>query len=185
MAEQILTNWASLDKDRSAVLLRYFNPVGSHISAMIGEDPRDIPNNLMPFISQVAVGKRDVLSVFGEDYDTPDGTALRDYIHVVDLARAHVAALDYAVSHAGPRPFNIGTGQSYSVREMVRAFERACGHAIPTRSAPRRAGDIAAMQSDPTRAREELGWTATHTLDDMTGSSWAWQSRNPNGYSDS
>lgn len=184
MAERILTDWTAAHPDRTAVLLRYFNPVGAHASAQIGEDPQDIPNNLMPFIAQVAVGKRDALHVFGDDYDTPDGTGLRDYIHVVDLARAHVAAIDYAAQATGARPFNIGTGQSYSVRDMVAAFERACGKTIPTQKAARRAGDIAAMQADATRANNELGWEATHGLDDMTASTWAWQSKNPNGYDD-
>ena len=136
----------------------------------------------MPFIAQVAVGKRPYLSIFGDDYDTPDGTGLRDYIHVVDLARAHVAALDYATKTTGARAFNIGTGQSYSVREMVAAFARASGCDIPVQVAPRRAGDIAAMQADASRAAAELGWTATHTLDDMTASTWAWQSTNLDGY---
>ncbi|MFQ1701962.1 UDP-glucose 4-epimerase GalE [Loktanella agnita] len=182
MAEQILTNWAKATSGTAAVLLRYFNPVGAHHSARIGEDPKDIPNNLMPFIAQVAVGKRDALSIFGDDYDTPDGTGLRDYIHVVDLARAHVAALDYTIAHTGARPFNIGTGQSYSVRDMVTAFEKASQCKIATRQVGRRAGDIAAMQADPSRAQTELSWSATHTLDDMTASTWAWQSANPDGY---
>ncbi len=182
MAEQILTDWSSAAADRTAVLLRYFNPVGAHASADIGEDPRDIPNNLMPFIAQVAVGKRAQLDIFGDDYDTPDGTGLRDYIHVVDLARAHVSALAYAAQNTGARPFNIGTGQNHSVREMVTAFEKASGRVIATRQCPRRAGDVAAMQADASRANRELGWTATHTLDDMAASTWAWQSRNPDGY---
>jgi UDP-glucose 4-epimerase len=182
MAERILTDWAAAFPDRTAVLLRYFNPVGAHASTQIGEDPKDIPNNLMPFIAQVAVGKRDALQIFGDDYDTPDGTGQRDYIHVVDLARAHVAAVSYAERATGARPFNIGTGQSYSVRDMVAAFERACGKPIATRQAPRRAGDIAAMQADAGRAATELGWTAHHDLDDMTASTWAWQSKNPDGY---
>ncbi|WP_110277915.1 UDP-glucose 4-epimerase GalE [Loktanella sp. PT4BL] len=182
MAEQILTDWAAADPARAAVLLRYFNPVGAHASAQIGEDPKDIPNNLMPFIAQVAVGKRAALQIFGDDYDTPDGTGLRDYIHVVDLARAHVAAIAYAEEATGARPFNIGTGQSYSVRDMVAAFERACGAPIKTRQVGRREGDIAAMQADASRANAELGWKATHDLDDMTSSTWAWQSANPDGY---
>jgi UDP-glucose 4-epimerase len=182
MAEQILTDWVAADPARSAVLLRYFNPVGAHPSADLGEDPRDIPNNLMPYIAQVAVGKRDQLSVFGNDYDTSDGTGLRDYIHVVDLARAHVAALGYAAKHSGARPFNVGTGQNYSVLDMVAAFEKASGRAIPTQIGPRRAGDVAAMLADATRARDELGWQATHGLDDMATSTWAWQSKNPDGY---
>jgi UDP-glucose 4-epimerase len=182
MAEQILTDWAAADPARAAVLLRYFNPVGAHASAQIGEDPKDIPNNLMPFIAQVAVGKRKALQVFGDDYDTPDGTGLRDYIHVVDLARAHVAAIRYAEKATGARPFNIGTGQSYSVRDMVAAFERACGAPIKTEQVGRREGDIAAMQADASRANAELGWKATHDLDAMTSSTWAWQSANPEGY---
>lgn len=182
MAEQMLTDWTKAQTGASAVLLRYFNPVGAHSSARIGEDPQDIPNNLMPFIAQVAVGKRDALTVFGDDFDTPDGTGLRDYIHVADLARAHVAALDYADTHTGARPFNIGTGESYSVRDMVAAFERSSGLKIPTKQAGRRAGDIAAMQADASRAKAELGWQSEHSLDDMTASTWAWQSANPNGY---
>lgn len=182
MAEKMLTDWTNAQADTSAVLLRYFNPVGAHASARIGEDPKDIPNNLMPYIAQVAVGKRDALTVFGDDYDTPDGTGQRDYIHVVDLARAHVAALDYACDHIGARPFNIGTGESYSVRDMVAAFERASGQKIPTKRAGRRAGDIAAMQADASRAKSEMGWQAALSLDDMTASTWAWQSSNPNGY---
>ncbi len=182
MAEQILTDWAATSPERTAVLLRYFNPVGAHASAQIGEDPTGVPDNLMPFIAQVAVGKRDALQVFGNDYDTPDGTGRRDYIHVVDLARAHVAALNYAQGATGARPFNIGTGQSYSVREMVAAFERACGKPIATKQVGRRAGDIAAMQADSSRANAELDWVATHDLDAMTASTWAWQSKNPDGY---
>ena len=185
MAEQILTHWTQASEGSAAVLLRYFNPVGAHASGQIGEDPREIPNNLMPFIAQVAVGKRDALQIYGDDYDTPDGTGLRDYIHVVDLARAHVAALAYANDATGARPFNIGTGQSYSVRDMVAAFERACGHPIATKQAPRREGDIAAMQANATRANAELHWSATHDLDAMTASTWAWQSKNPDGYSGS
>ncbi|MEO1641005.1 MAG: UDP-glucose 4-epimerase GalE [Pseudomonadota bacterium] len=184
MAEQMLTDWCAADNGATAVMLRYFNPVGAHHSARIGEDPQDIPNNLMPFIAQVAVGKRDKLQIFGDDYDTPDGTGQRDYIHVVDLARAHVAALDYAAQHTGARPFNIGTGQPYSVQEMVAAFAKVAGKPIPTEVTTRRAGDIAAMQADASRAHAELGWQATHDLADMTASTWAWQSQNPNGYRD-
>ena len=182
MAEQVLGDWADSDPAASAVLLRYFNPVGAHASARIGEDPQDIPNNLMPYIAQVAVGKRESLQIFGDDYDTPDGTGLRDYIHVVDLARAHVAAVEYAASNTGARAFNIGTGQSYSVHDMVAAFAKASGRAIPTKVTGRRAGDIAAMQADPTRANQELGWQASHDLADMAASTWAWQKNNPDGY---
>ncbi|SEM98509.1 UDP-galactose 4-epimerase [Loktanella fryxellensis] len=181
VAEHILTDWAQASGG-TAVLLRYFNPVGAHASATLGEDPADVPNNLMPFIAQVAVGKRAHLNVFGDDYDTPDGTGQRDYIHVVDLARAHVAALDYAATHTGARAFNIGTGQPYSVQQMVAAFRAASHQPIPVVVAPRRAGDIAAMQADSRRAQVELGWRATHTLDDMAASTWAWQSGNPDGY---
>lgn len=182
MAEQILTDWAAATPEATAVLLRYFNPVGAHPSAQIGEDPSDTPNNLMPFIAQVAIGKRDHLAIFGDDYDTPDGTGLRDYIHVVDLARAHVAAVDYAVQNTGARTFNIGTGTSYSVLQMVDAFARASGQDIACNVTPRRAGDIAAMQADASRANAELGWCATHNLDDMARSTWDWQSANPDGY---
>lgn len=184
MAEHLITDWAHTHADASGVLLRYFNPVGAHPSARIGEDPSDVPNNLMPFIAQVAVGKRKALAIFGDDYDTPDGTGQRDYIHVVDLARAHVAALNYAAKTAGARAFNIGTGQAQSVREMVQAFERASGKTIPCDVAPRRAGDIATMQANAARANAELGWQATHDLDDMARSTWDWQSQNPNGYAD-
>ena len=181
MAEQILQDWAAAT-GHTAVLLRYFNPVGAHASGRIGEQPDGIPNNLMPFIAQVAVGQREALAIFGDDYDTPDGTGLRDYIHVVDLARAHVAAIDWAATHAGGRAFNIGTGRPYSVKEMVAAFAAASGRDIPCRVAPRRAGDIAAMRADPSRAQTELGWQATHGLDDMAQSTWNWQSANPAGY---
>ena len=182
MAEQILTDWVASNSDMTAIVLRYFNPVGAHASTQIGEDPSGIPNNLMPFIAQVAVGKRDHLEIFGDDYGTPDGTGLRDYIHVVDLARAHVAALNYATNTAGIKTFNIGTGQSYSVRDMVVAFEHVTGQTIATKVSPRREGDIAAMQADVTRAVDILGWRATHDLEDMVRSTWGWQSANPNGY---
>lgn len=184
MAENILTDWTAARTDRTAILLRYFNPVGAHPSADLGEDPQGIPNNLMPFIAQVAVGKRPTLDVFGADYDTPDGTGQRDYIHVVDLARAHVNAVGFAAQSTGAHPINIGTGQSYSVREMVTAFETASGQTIPTRQTARRAGDVATMQADARLAKAKLDWAATHDLADMTKSTWAWQSKNPNGYSD-
>lgn len=184
VAEELLADWCDATPKASAVILRYFNPVGAHPSARIGEDPSDVPNNLMPFIAQVAVGKRDAVQIFGDDYATPDGTGLRDYIHVVDLARAHVAAIDYATSHTGARPFNVGTGDSYSVRQMVDAFAKASGKDIPCSVKPRRNGDVAAMQADATRAEQELGWKATHTLADMAQSTWDWQSQNPDGYGD-
>ena len=182
MAEGILTDWQAANSDSSTLLLRYFNPVGAHVSGMIGEDPSGIPNNLMPFIAQVAVGRRDKLMVFGNDYDTPDGTGIRDYIHVADLARAHVAALNYGQTNIGSHIFNVGTGQGYSVLEMVQAFERACGKEIPYEITERRAGDIAAMEADASNAKNQMGWTADHSLDDMCASVWNWQSGNPNGY---
>lgn len=182
MAEQILTDWQSATDGASAVLLRYFNPVGAHPSGRIGEDPRGMPNNLMPFVAQVAVGRRARLAVFGDDYDTPDGTGVRDYIHVTDLARAHVSALDHAASAPGTDVFNIGTGQGYSVLDMVKAFSRACGRDIPHEVMPRRDGDIARSLADPTRANRVLGWRAELDLDAMCASTWNWQSKNPNGY---
>ena len=181
IAEHIISDWAEATKS-TAVLLRYFNPVGAHASARLGEHPDGVPNNLMPFIAQVAVGKRDALSIFGDDYDTPDGTGQRDYIHVVDLARAHVAAVDFAAQASGSHAFNLGTGQPYSVKEMLAAFEKACGKPIAYKIAPRRAGDIAAMQADASLAEEKMGWKATHSLEDMAGSTWEWQSKNPDGY---
>ena len=184
MSEHIITDWAATHTDASAVLLRYFNPVGAHASTQIGEHPDGVPNNLMPFIAQVAVGTRKELQVFGDDYDTPDGTGLRDYIHVVDLARAHVAAVDYTSRTTGARVFNVGTGTSYSVHDMVKAFAKASARDIPCVIKPRRTGDIAAMQANAERANAELGWTATHSLDDMARSTWDWQSANPNGYAD-
>lgn len=182
MAEDLLRDWAKATPDTSAIALRYFNPVGAHDSGDIGEDPNDIPNNLMPFITQVAVGKRDVLSIFGDDYDTPDGTGQRHYIHVVDLAKAHVAAIEYASAATGADVFNIGTGQKYSVKEMVATFEAASGKSIPTRIAPRRAGDIAAFNANPAKAKAVLGWQAQMNLQDMVASSWHWQAKNPDGY---
>jgi UDP-glucose 4-epimerase len=182
MAEQILTDWARAHAGASNVLLRYFNPVGAHASGTIGEDPQDIPNNLMPFIAQVAVGRRAHLSVFGDDYDTRDGTGERDYIHVVDLARAHVAAVDYAMGHDGTEVFNIGTGTGSTVMEMLAAFSKACGRDLPYKIVPRRAGDIAAYYGDPTKAERLLGWRATHGIGEMSSSTWKWQSENPNGF---
>ena len=180
--EQILRDYAAAHPDFSVVLLRYFNPVGAHESGLMGEDPRDIPNNLMPYIARVAVGTLPYLNVFGNDYPTPDGTCVRDYIHVTDLATGHMAALGYAASHTGVEVFNLGTGTGYSVLDMVHAFSRACGKEIPYRIAPRRSGDIAACYADVTKAREVLGWSARLDIDDMCRSAWNWQSRNPNGY---
>ena len=182
MVEHILADLAAADASWNIARLRYFNPVGAHKSGRIGEDPNDIPNNLMPFIAQVAVGKRDKLSVFGNDYPTVDGTGVRDYIHVVDLAIGHLKALDKLATNPGLVTYNLGTGQGYSVLEMVKAFEKACNKAIPFEFAPRRPGDIAACYADPTHAIKELGWKAEHSLQDMADSSWNWQSNNPNGY---
>ncbi|MGX9357564.1 UDP-glucose 4-epimerase GalE [Roseobacteraceae bacterium S113] len=182
MAEGILTDWNAANPQAAVSLLRYFNPVGAHISGRIGEDPQGIPNNLMPFIAQVAVGRRDKLMVFGDDYDTPDGTGVRDYIHVVDLARAHVAAVGYAADHPGTQVFNIGTGQGYSVLDMVSAFGRAAGREIPYEVTDRRPGDVAAMEANATRAAAHLGWRAELGLDDMCATVWGWQKSNPEGY---
>lgn len=182
MAEQILTDWCRATEGAANVLLRYFNPVGAHRSGNIGEDPQDIPNNLMPFIAQVAVGRREYLSIFGDDYDTRDGTGLRDYIHVVDLARAHVAALAYALTHNGTEAFNIGTGHGNTVKEMLSEFSKACGRELPYLVVERRPGDIAACLADPSKAEKDLNWTAKHSLLDMCNSTWAWQTKNPNGY---
>ena len=180
--EQIIRDYAAAHPDFSVVLLRYFNPVGAHESGLMGEDPRDIPNNLMPYIARVAVGTLPYLNVFGNDYPTPAGTGVRDYIHVTDLATGHMAALDYAASHTGVEVFNLGTGTGYSVLDMVHAFSRACGRDIPYRIAPRRSGDIAACYADVTKAKKILGWRAKLDIDDMCRSAWNWQSHNPNGY---
>ena len=182
MGEQILRDIAFADKDWSVVLLRYFNPVGAHHSGLIGEDPKGVPNNLMPYISQVAVGRRPHLNVFGNDYNTPDGTGVRDYIHVVDLAKGHVAAIGYATAHTGAEVFNLGTGTGYSVLDMVKAFEKANGVAVPYEIAPRRSGDLATCYADPAKSRELLGWTAEKNLVDMCRDSWNWQKNNPKGY---
>ena len=180
MIEQILKDYAKANPEMQVILLRYFNPVGAHKSGMIGESPNGIPNNLMPYITQVAVGKLQQLSVYGDDYPTHDGTGVRDFIHVVDLARGHVAALGYQKSGVGI--FNLGTGVGYSVLDMVNTFSRVNGVAVPYRIAPRRPGDIAACYASPDRARAELGWRATHTLEDMVRDAWRWQQQNPNGY---
>lgn len=180
--EEIIRDWAAANADASAVLLRYFNPVGAHASGRIGEDPNGVPNNLMPYIAQVAVGRRAELGVFGNDYDTRDGTGERDFIHVVDLARAHLAAINYAAGHQGCEAVNVGTGQGITVLEMVAAFERASGRPVPYRIAPRRAGDVAASLAATDKAAALLGWTAQLGLDDMCASTWRWQSQNPQGY---
>lgn len=166
----------------SAALLRYFNPVGAHSSGRIGEDPNGIPNNLMPMIAQVAIGRREKLKVFGADYDTPDGTGVRDYIHVIDLAKAHLAALDWTQTNTGCRAFNLGVGQGVSVLEMIRAFSKACGREVPYEIAPRRKGDVASCYASPARAAAELDWKAELDMEDICKSSWRWQEANPRGY---
>lgn len=182
MAEQLLGDLAASDARWAIGILRYFNPVGAHESGLIGEDPRGIPNNLMPFVSQVAVGRRPQLSVFGGDWPTPDGTGVRDYIHVVDLARGHLAALARVFAHPGAFTVNLGTGIGYSVLDMVRAFEKASGRPVPYRIVARRPGDIAACWADPELAERLLGWRAEFGLDRMCADAWRWQQRNPDGY---
>ena len=180
--ERILSDCCAADPGMNVALLRYFNPVGAHESGMIGEDPSGIPNNLTPYIAQVAVGKREMLHVYGNDYPTPDGTGVRDYIHVVDLAIGHVAALKKLAENCGLFICNLGTGNGYSVMEVLHAYEKACGKTLPYVVDPRRPGDIAVCYADPTKAREELGWEAKLGIDEMCASSWKWQSTNPNGY---
>lgn len=184
MIEIILSDLFAADNEWSISLLRYFNPIGAHESGKIGEDPNGIPNNLMPFITQVAIGKREYLSVFGDDYDTHDGTGVRDYIHVVDLALGHVKALNRVLSQSGLDVYNLGTGTGYSVLDVVHAFEKASGIKINYKITERRSGDIATCYSDPTKAYEELGWKAERDLEKMCADSWRWQSNNPQGYPD-
>lgn len=180
--EEIFRDLYVSDNQWDIALLRYFNPIGAHSSGEIGEDPNGIPNNLLPYISKVAIGKLECLSVFGNDYDTPDGTGVRDYIHVVDLANAHVKAVEKITNNVGVVTYNVGTGKGYSVMDIVKAFSKACGHDINYKIAPRRPGDISTCYADPTKAREELGFVAEKTLDDMCRDTWNWQSKNPNGY---
>ena len=182
MTEQILSGIAHADEQWSVVLLRYFNPIGAHRSGDIGEDPRGIPNNLMPYITQVAVGRREKLSIYGNDYDTHDGTGVRDYIHVVDLARGHVAAVKYACANHGCEVFNLGTGIGYSVLDMVKAFRSVNNVELPYVITDRRPGDIATCYADPAKSAALLGWKAEHTLEDMCRDSWNWQKKNPMGY---
>lgn len=182
MIEEILRDLYVSDKEWNIAILRYFNPVGAHESGLIGEDPNGIPNNLVPYISQVAVGKLACLSVFGDDYDTPDGTGVRDYIHVIDLANGHLKALEKISSDVGVVTYNLGTGTGYSVLDMVRAFSKACGKDVNYKIAPRRPGDIGACFADPEKAERELGFRAEKNLDDMCRDTWRWQSNNPNGY---
>lgn len=183
--EEILRDLNVSDDRWNAVLLRYFNPVGAHASGLIGEDPNGIPNNLMPYITQVAVGKLEALNVFGSDYDTVDGTGVRDYIHVVDLALGHLKALDKLAYNPGAVAYNLGTGTGYSVLQMVAAFEKASGKTVPYNLVGRRAGDVASCYADPALAKQELNWTAQLGIEEMTRDSWHWQSQNPDGYSDS
>ena len=182
MMEQIMSDLQKADPEWNVILLRYFNPVGAHKSGRIGEDPKGIPNNLMPYISQVAVGKLEKLGVFGDDYDTPDGTGVRDYIHVVDLAIGHVKAIEYIFTNPGLDIINLGTGRGYSVLEMVHAFSKASGKDVPYEIKPRREGDIAMCYADPAKAAKVLGWKAERGLDEMCEDTWRWQSQNPLGY---
>lgn len=182
MLEEIMMDMQKADPAWNIVLLRYFNPIGAHSSGRIGENPNGIPNNLMPYITQVAVGKRAELGVFGNDYDTPDGTGVRDYIHVVDLAKGHVCALTAIERHCGLAIYNLGTGHGYSVLDVVKAFEKSTGMAVPYSIKPRRAGDIATCYSNPAKAAQELGWTAQYDIEDMCRDAWNWQKNNPNGY---
>ena len=182
MTEQILSGICHAEPDWSVVLLRYFNPIGAHKSGLIGEDPRGIPNNLMPYITQTAIGRREKLSVYGNDYPTHDGTGVRDYIHVVDLAKGHVAAVKYAAENSGCEVFNLGTGTGYSVLDMVNTFMEVNDVNVPYVITDRRPGDIATCYADPSKSREILGWQATHTLADMCRDSWNWQKKNPQGF---
>ena len=182
MIEQILTDLHTADPAWNVVLLRYFNPIGAHPSGLMGEDPKGIPNNLVPYVAQTAIGKREAVHVFGDDYDTPDGTGVRDYIHVMDLASGHVAALAWMNGRTGVEIFNLGTGKGSSVLDVIKAFSRACGKEIPYVIDPRRPGDVTANYADCSKAKREMGWEAKYDLDDMCRDSWNWQSHNPNGY---
>ena len=181
MMEMIMQDLYKADNAWNIILLRYFNPVGAHESGLIGEDPKGIPNNLMPYVAQVASGKLACINVFGDDYDTPDGTGVRDYIHVVDLALGHIAAIE-GCKDSGVHIYNLGTGRGYSVLEMIKAFEKACGKTLPYKIAPRRSGDIASCYAAPDKAKNELGWEAKFGIEEMCASQWKWQSGNPNGY---
>ena len=182
MLEQILTDFHVADPEWNVILLRYFNPIGAHKSGLIGEDPKGIPNNLLPYVAQVAIGKLECIGVFGDDYDTPDGTGVRDYIHVVDLAKGHVKALKKIEDNSGLSIYNLGTGKGYSVLDIVKNFEAATGVKIPYVIKPRRPGDIATCYSDASKAERELGWKAENGIKEMCADSWRWQSNNPNGY---
>jgi UDP-glucose 4-epimerase len=182
MVEDMLRDLAASDPRWRIAILRYFNPVGAHESGLMGEDPDDIPNNLLPYIAQVAVGKLPELAVFGNDYSTPDGTGVRDYIHVMDLAEGHLSALEALQTRSGAHVWNLGTGQGYSVLEMVHAFESASGITVPYRIVPRRPGDIAICYADPAKAAQDMGWKARRGLEEMMCDAWRWQSMNPDGY---
>jgi len=182
LVDKFMADVAATDTSCSLTSLRYFNPVGAHPSGLMGEDPQGIPNNLMPFLAQVAVGRRETLQIFGNNYPTPDGTGVRDYLHVMDLAKGHIAALAYAHGQAGHHVFNLGSGQGHSVMAMLKAFGKACGKELPYQFAPPRSGDLAAYWADPQLARSTLGWQAEKTIDDMCQDTWRWQSQNPNGY---
>ncbi len=184
MIEEILRDLYVASERWSIALLRYFNPVGAHASGRLGEDPQGVPNNLLPYISQVAVGKRTELLVFGDDYPTPDGTGVRDYIHVVDLARGHLKALERLIANPGVATYNLGTGRGYSVLEMIAAFEKTSGREVPYKVVGRRSGDIATCYADPSLARRELGWSAARGIDEMCADAWRWQVDNPDGFSD-
>ncbi|MCI9133571.1 MAG: UDP-glucose 4-epimerase GalE [Lachnospiraceae bacterium] len=182
MLEQVLTDIQVSDPEWNVILLRYFNPIGAHKSGKIGEDPKGIPNNLLPYVAQVAIGKLECIGVFGDDYDTPDGTGVRDYIHVVDLAKGHVKAIEKLKEKQGVLVYNLGTGKGYSVLEVVKAFGKACGKELPYVIKPRRPGDIAQCYADPSKAKAELGWEAQYGIEEMCADSWRWQSQNPDGY---
>jgi len=182
MIEEMLRDFSVADSEWDIAILRYFNPVGAHESGLIGEDPKDVPNNLMPYVAQTAIGKREYVHVFGGDYDTPDGTGVRDYIHVVDLANGHLKALEKISNNVGVVTYNLGTGHGYSVLDMIAAFSEACGHEVPYKIEGRRPGDIGACYADPSKAREELGFTAKKNLKDMCEDAWRWQNKNPDGY---
>lgn len=182
MIEEMLRDFSVADSEWDIAILRYFNPVGAHESGLIGEDPKDVPNNLMPYVAQTAIGKREYVHVFGGDYATPDGTGVRDYIHVVDLANGHLKALEKISDNVGVVTYNLGTGQGYSVLDMIAAFSEACGHEVPYKIEGRRPGDIGACYADPSKACEELGFTAKKNLKDMCEDAWRWQNKNPDGY---
>ena len=182
MIEQILTDLHTADPEWNVVLLRYFNPIGAHPSGLMGEDPKGIPNNLLPYVAQTAIGKRSEVHVFGNDYDTPDGTGVRDYIHVCDLASGHAAALAWMNGREGVEVFNLGTGKGTSVLEIIKAFSKACGHDVPYVIDPRRPGDVATNYADCSKAKEQMSWEAKYGIDDMCRDSWNWQTKNPNGY---